>query len=76
MNWICDPEQVSTKASSLNFANVVHFTKRVRTATLGECQDIFNHTTIAFSTIRSCSYVVIISLSVPMLTRSEEVHHI
>jgi len=74
MNWIYDAEQVSTKESSLNCANIVQFANRV-TNTLDECQDIFNQTTVAFSSILSCSYVVIISLSFPMLIRSE-VHHI
>jgi hypothetical protein len=57
MNWIYDAEKVSTKASSLNCTNVVQFGNRVRTATLGECQDILNHTMVAFSSILSCSSV-------------------
>jgi hypothetical protein len=55
MNWIYDAEQVSKKASSLNCANVIQFANRVRTTTLGECQDILNHTTIAI--VRSTPYL-------------------
>jgi hypothetical protein len=76
MNWIYDAEQVSTKVSSLNCANVVQFANRFTTPTLSECQDILNHITIAFSSILSCSYVVITSLSFPMLIRSSEARHI